>query len=56
MYRIEADAREAILKHKRRHWLRPVLRGLFQPGLRRKSAERALKLLLPRSWFGLHHA
>jgi uncharacterized membrane protein len=56
MYRIEADAREAILKHKRRHWLGPVLRGLLQPGLRRKSAERALKLLLPRSWFGLHQA
>lgn len=56
MYRIEADAREAILQERRRHWLGPVLRGLLQPGLRRKSAERALKLLLPRRWFGLHHA
>lgn len=56
MYRIEADAREAILQRTRRHWLRPVLRGLLQPGLRRKSAERALKLFLPRRWFGLSPA
>lgn len=53
MYRIEADAREAILKQPRWQWIGPVLRGLAQRGLRRKSAERALKLLLPRSWFGL---
>ncbi|MEG3192056.1 glycosyltransferase family 2 protein [Lysobacter sp. D1-1-M9] len=53
MYRIEADAREAILERPRREWLGPILRGLRQPGLRRKSAERALKLLLPRRWFGL---
>ena len=52
MYRIEADAREAILDRPRRDWLNPIWRGLRQPGLRRKSAERALKLLLPRKWFG----
>ena len=53
MYRIEADARAAILDRPRREWLGPIWRGLRQPGLRRKSAERALKLLLPRRWFGL---
>lgn len=53
MYRIEADAREAILEHPRSAWLGPILRGLAQRGLRRKSAEHALKLLLPRHWFGL---
>ncbi|UJB18513.1 MULTISPECIES: glycosyltransferase [Lysobacter] len=53
MYRIEADAREAIIAQPRWRWLGPVMRGLAQRGLRRKSAERALKLLLPRSWFGL---
>lgn len=53
MYRIEADAREAILDRPRREWIDPIWRGLRQPGLRRKSAERALKLLLPRRWFGL---
>ncbi|MGH8083091.1 MAG: hypothetical protein ACREP7_21110, partial [Lysobacter sp.] len=53
MYRIEADAREAIIAYPRWRWFGPVVRGLAQRGLRRKSAERALKLLLPRSWFGL---
>jgi glycosyltransferase involved in cell wall biosynthesis len=53
MYRLEADAREAILLRPRRQWLRPIWRGLMQRGLRRKSAERALKLLLPRRWLGL---
>ena len=54
MYRIEADAREALLHKARRHWLKPIARGLLHLGLRRKSAERALKLLVPRRWFGLH--
>lgn len=54
MYRIEADAREALLHKARRHWLKPIGRGLLQLGLRRKSAERALKLLVPRRWFGLY--
>lgn len=53
MYRIEADAREAIIAQPRWRWLGPMLRGMGQRGLRRKSAERALKLLMPRSWFGL---
>ena len=53
MYRIEADAREAILDRPRRHWLGPIWRGLKHPGMRRKSAERALKLLFPRRLFGL---
>ncbi len=51
--RTKADARAAILDRPRREWLGPIWRGLRQPGLRRKSAERALKLLLPRRWFGL---
>ena len=54
MYRIEADAREALLHKARRHWLKPIGRGLLQLGLRRRSAERALKLLVPRRWLGLH--
>lgn len=53
IYRIEADARSAILDRPRREWLGPIWRGLCEPGLRRKSAERALKLLLPKRWFGL---
>lgn len=53
LYRIEADARSAILDQPRRAWWGPIWRGLCEPGLRRKSAERALKLLLPRRWFGL---
>ncbi len=52
MYRLEADMREALLDRPRRLWLGPLWRGLKHPGLRRKSAERALKLLLPRRWFG----
>lgn len=53
MYRIEADARAAILDRPRREWLGPIWRGLRHPGLRRKSIERALKLFIPRRWFGL---
>lgn len=52
-YRIEADAREAMLDRPRRDWLDPVLRGLRHPGMRRKSLERAIKLLLPRRWIGI---
>jgi len=52
MYRLEADMREALIDQPRRLWLGPLWRGLKHPGLRRKSAERALKLLLPRRWFG----
>jgi glycosyltransferase involved in cell wall biosynthesis len=53
MYRIEADSREAILNLPRRAWIAPIWRGLKHPGLRRKSAERALKFFLPRRLFGI---
>jgi glycosyltransferase involved in cell wall biosynthesis len=53
MYRIEADAREALLERPRLQWVSPILRGLMQRGARRKSAERALKLIVPRRWIGL---
>lgn len=52
-YRIEADAREAMLDRPRRDWLGPIVRGLRHPGMRRKSVERALKLVLPRRWLRL---
>ncbi|HEY4581628.1 MAG TPA: glycosyltransferase [Lysobacter sp.] len=52
MYALEADMREAILDRPRREWLGPLWAGLRHPGLRRKSAERALKLLFPRKVFG----
>jgi glycosyltransferase involved in cell wall biosynthesis len=52
MYRLEAEMREALIDQPRIRWLAPLWRGLRHPGLRRKSAERALKLLLPRRWFG----
>lgn len=52
MYRLEAEQREALIEKPRGEWLDPLWRGLKMPGLRRKSAERALKLLLPRRWFG----
>ncbi len=52
MYRLEAEMREALIDKPRSQWIGPLWRGLKHPGLRRKSAERALKLLLPRRWFG----
>ena len=52
MYALEADMREAILDRPRREWLGPLWRGIRHPGLRRKSIERAFKLLLPRRIFG----
>ncbi len=52
MYRLEADMREAVLDRPRREWLPLLWRGLRHPGLRRKSAERALKIFLPRKAFG----
>lgn len=52
MYRLEADMREALIDKPRVQWLGPLWRGFQHPGLRRKSFERAFKLLLPRSWFG----
>ena len=53
IYRLEAEARTAILNKPRMEWLGPIWRGLRQPGLRRKSLERAIKLFIPKSWFGL---
>lgn len=50
MYRLEAEGREAILTLPKRRWLRPIARGLLHPGLRRKSFERAFKLVVPRRW------
>ena len=52
MYALEADMRQAVLDKPRREWLGPLWRGLRHPGLRRKSLERAFKLLLPRRMFG----
>lgn len=53
MYRLEAEGREAVLNLPRHRWLGPIWRGLMHPGLRRKSFERAFKLLIPRRWMGL---
>lgn len=52
MYALEAEMREAVLDRPRREWLGPLWKGLRHPGLRRKSLERAAKLLLPRRVFG----
>lgn len=52
MYELEADMREALVARPRRRWIVPLWRGACHPGLRRKALERALKLLLPRRWFG----
>ena len=46
------EQRMAMIDRPRSQWLAPIWRGLNMPGLRRKSAERALKLLLPRGMFG----
>jgi glycosyltransferase involved in cell wall biosynthesis len=48
MYELEADMREAILDRPRLQWLSLLARGLAHPGLRRRSIERTLKLLVPR--------
>jgi glycosyltransferase involved in cell wall biosynthesis len=53
IYRLEAEARTAILDKPRSQWISPIWRGLKQTGLRRKSFERAFKLLLPKRWFGM---
>lgn len=52
MYELEAEMREAILDRPRAQWLGPLWRGIRHPGLRRKSLERAVKLVLPRRVFG----
>lgn len=48
MYELEADMREAILDRPRWQWLPLLARGLKHPGLRRRSIERTLKLIVPR--------
>jgi hypothetical protein len=48
MYELEADMREAILDRPRLQWLPLLARGLAHPGLRRRSIERTLKLVVPR--------
>ena len=48
MYELEADMREAILDRPRLEWLPLLARGLAHPGLRRRSIERTLKLIVPR--------
>lgn len=53
IYRLEAEARTAILDKPRMQWLSPIWRGLRQPGMRRKSLVRAIKLLVPKRLFGL---
>ena len=52
LYRLEAEQRLTMIDRPRNLWLGPIWRGLNMPGLRRKSAERALKLFLPRGMFG----
>lgn len=52
MYELEAEMREAILDRPRSQWLGPLWQGMRHPGLRRKSIERAVKLVLPRHLFG----
>lgn len=52
MYRLEAAQREVILDRPRHEWIAPLWQGIVRPGLRRKSIERAAKLVLPRTWFG----
>ncbi len=53
IYRLEAEARTAILDKPRLQWLSPIWRGLLQPGMRRKSLARSLKLFIPKRFFGL---
>lgn len=53
IYRLEAEARTAILDKPRMQWLSPIWRGLRQPGMRHKSLVRAIKLLVPKRLFGL---
>lgn len=53
MYRIESEARRAMLEGRRRDWWPHIVAGLRHPGLRRKSIERLLKLAVPRRWLKL---
>jgi hypothetical protein len=53
MYRIESDARRAMLEGRKRDWWPHILAGLRHPGLRRKSIERLLKLAIPQRFLRL---
>ena len=53
MYRIESDARRAMLEGRKRDWWPHIVAGLRHPGLRRKSIERLLKLAVPKRWLKL---
>ncbi len=52
LYRIEARQRITMIEQPRIRWFSPLWQGLRTRGLRRKSAERALKVFLPRKFFG----
>ncbi len=52
MYRLDANTRAGLLDLPRSQWLAPLWRGMKHPGLRHKSTERSLKLMLPRRWSG----
>lgn len=53
IYRLEAEARAAILDKPRHQWLSPIWRGFLQPGMRKKSLARSIKLFIPKRLFGL---
>jgi glycosyltransferase involved in cell wall biosynthesis len=53
MYRIEANARRAMLEGRKRDWWPHIVAGFRHPGLRRKSFERLLKLAVPRRFLKL---
>ena len=53
MYRIESEARRAMLDGRKRDWWPHIVAGLRHPGLRRKSIERLLKLAVPRRFLRL---
>ena len=53
MYRLEADAREALISKSKLEWIPYIMAGLRFSGLRRKSIERILKIIIPRSLSGL---
>ena len=53
IYRLEAEARAAILDKPRLQWLSPIWRGFLQPGMRKKSLARSIKLFIPKRLFGL---
>ncbi|WP_461061914.1 glycosyltransferase [Silanimonas algicola] len=53
MYRIESEARRAMLLARKRDWWPHIVAGFRHPGLRRKSFERLLKMAVPRRFLRL---